>query len=80
MVDFDIFVDAAAPVEGTTYEYNYGDILLKAGSSPVDAGAVLPNINDDYTGSAPDSGCYERGTPKPHYGPRERTVIESEKK
>jgi hypothetical protein len=36
----------------------------------VDAGIRLPNVNDRYTGKAPDLGCYELGEPPPHYGPR----------
>ena len=71
MIDFDIFINAVAPLEGTTYDYNYGDLFLKTGSSPVDTGILLSNINDDYTGSAPDIGCYELGQSKSHYGPRD---------
>jgi hypothetical protein len=36
----------------------------------VDAGVVLPNFNDGFTGKAPDLGCCELGQPLPHYGPR----------
>jgi hypothetical protein len=43
---------------------------LRAGSKAVDAGVVLPNINDDFAGAAPDLGALERGKPEPHYGPR----------
>ncbi len=43
---------------------------LNAGSNAVDAGVVLPNINDDFSGSAPDLGAYEYGKPLPQYGPR----------
>jgi hypothetical protein len=31
---------------------------------------VLPNINDGYTGRAPDLGAFELDRPIPHYGPR----------
>jgi hypothetical protein len=37
----------------------------------IDSGEVLPNINDDYVGSAPDLGAHERGAPPLHYGPRD---------
>jgi hypothetical protein len=37
----------------------------------IDAGALLPTINDDFTGKAPDLGAYELDRPIPHYGPRE---------
>jgi len=70
MVDFEIFVDAEPAEEGRTYEPDFGDFTLRPGSAAVDAGVVLPNINDDYTGAAPDLGCYERGKPEPVYGPR----------
>jgi len=46
------------------------DFRLKPGSPPVDAGIVLPSINDDYTERAPDIGAYESGPPLPLYGPR----------
>jgi hypothetical protein len=36
----------------------------------VDAGVVLPNVNDGYQGRAPDLGAYEVGRPPPQYGPR----------
>jgi hypothetical protein len=36
----------------------------------VDAGARLPNINDGFAGRAPDLGAYEKGRPRPRYGPR----------
>ncbi len=36
----------------------------------IDAALALPNVNDDYNGAAPDIGPYEKGSPKPHYGPR----------
>jgi hypothetical protein len=31
---------------------------------------ILPNINDDFEGKAPDAGAIEFGKPLPHYGPR----------
>jgi hypothetical protein len=31
---------------------------------------ALPNVNDDFGGSAPDLGAYEIDAPLPHYGPR----------
>ena len=36
----------------------------------VDAGMLLPNVNDGYTGRAPDLGAWELGRPVPVYGPR----------
>lgn len=47
------------------------NLTLEAGCSAIDAGAVLPNINEDFVGKAPDLGAYEHGRALPHYGPRE---------
>jgi len=46
------------------------DLRLSANCEAVDAGVVLPNVNDGHQGSAPDLGAYELGRPLPHYGPR----------
>jgi len=46
------------------------DLRLHAESPAVDAGVVIPTINDDFTGAAPDLGAYELGQAVPHYGPR----------
>lgn len=43
---------------------------LKAGCAGIDAGQILPNINDGFVGAAPDLGAYELGQPLPVYGPR----------
>jgi hypothetical protein len=47
------------------------DFRLKAGSKAIDAGVVLPTINDGFTGKAPDLGAIEYGTEPLHYGPRQ---------
>jgi hypothetical protein len=36
-----------------------GDFRLPAGSALMDRGVMLPGINDDYSGNAPDIGAYE---------------------
>ena len=46
------------------------DLRISPGSAAEDAAMLLPNINDDFTGNAPDIGAYEIGKPLPHYGPR----------
>ena len=51
-------------------------MTLKADCNAVDAGIVLPNINDDFGGSGPDLGAYEVGAPLPIYGPREPVALE----
>ncbi|MEA2064486.1 MAG: right-handed parallel beta-helix repeat-containing protein [Gemmatimonadota bacterium] len=46
------------------------DLRIKPGSAAVDAAVYIPNVNDNYTGKAPDLGAYELGREPPHYGPR----------
>lgn len=48
-------------------------MTLQDSCPAVDAGVVLPNLNDAFTGTAPDMGAFERGQPDPHYGPRAPT-------
>ncbi|MFC1609688.1 nitrous oxide reductase family maturation protein NosD [Myxococcota bacterium] len=49
-------------------------VTLADGCNAVDAGEVLPNINDGYVGDGPDLGAHEQGAPAQHYGPRATTV------
>ena len=49
---------------------------LKPGCNAVDAGQVVPNVNEDFTGEAPDLGAFEVGRPLPHYGPRDPNTAE----
>lgn len=49
-------------------------LTLQQGCTAIDAGVVLPNINDGYSGTAPDIGAYEVGNSLPRYGPRTNTV------
>lgn len=72
-VDFDIFAKLSPPDPKNEFAvYHAMDLNfdLKAGSKAVDAGLVLPTLNDDFTGRAPDLGALELGKPAPHYGPR----------
>ncbi|MCD6404850.1 MAG: right-handed parallel beta-helix repeat-containing protein, partial [Planctomycetes bacterium] len=46
------------------------DLRPKPGCGAIDAGQVIPNINDNFVGSAPDLGAYEAWQDLPHYGPR----------
>jgi hypothetical protein len=61
-------VDPATPSK--VYDPNQLDFSLQEGSAAVDAGVVLYNINDGFTGRAPDLGALEVGEAIPHYGPR----------
>ncbi len=73
LVDYNVFVKVNAPnKDDPQHLYNPADFdfRLKAGSAAIDAGELLPTINDDFTGRAPDLGAYEFNRPLPHYGPR----------
>lgn len=73
LVDFNVFVNVKKPDPNDPqhlYNPEDYDFRLRPGSAAVDAGVVLPTINDEYTGKAPDLGAFETGTPRLHYGPR----------
>jgi hypothetical protein len=73
LVDYSDFVRVSAPDPQDPrrfYKPDEFDFTLRAGSKAIDAGVVLPNINDGFTGRAPDLGAWERGRPTPVYGPR----------
>jgi len=73
MLDFDIFQKVTMPdVKDPQHLYSPEDFdfRLKTGSAAIDAGEVLPTINDGFSGRAPDLGAFELGAPLPHYGPR----------
>ncbi len=73
IVDYDIFqnVKKSDPEnKNTLYDPRDFDFRLKPDSKAVDAGCVLPNINDGYSGKAPDLGACETGAPEVVYGPR----------
>ena len=36
----------------------------------VDAGELIPGVNDQFEGAAPDMGAFEFGGKRPHFGPR----------
>ncbi|MFN7650888.1 MAG: hypothetical protein ACK5UT_25640 [Acidobacteriota bacterium] len=72
-VDYDIFESLLAPDLKRRYHvYHAMDLnfRLRPGAKAVDAGQVLPTVNDGFTGRAPDLGALEAGRPEPHYGPR----------
>jgi len=71
-VDFDIFAKLTPPEPAKPYAvYHAMDLnfALKPNSKAVDAGMLIPTVNDDFTGRAPDLGAWESGAPVPHYGP-----------
>ncbi len=73
LLEYDIFEKVSALTTenpGRLHDANDSDFRLRAGSKAVDAGMVLPNVNDGYRGRSPDLGAYEYGEAIPHYGPR----------
>lgn len=84
-VDYDIFINASPP-EFAQFRERLGslgkvfpiyhpaefDFRLHPLSKAVDAGCILPNVNDGFAGKAPDLGAYESGQDLPHYGPRKQ--------
>jgi hypothetical protein len=72
-IDYEIFENLAPPdLKKRHHVYHAMDLnfRLKPDSKAVDAGVVLPTINDGFTGKAPDLGALEVGQKEPHYGPR----------
>lgn len=65
-------VDAALPSAwDVAVEPGSRDLRLLPGVAAVDAGALLPNLNDPFpSDGAPDAGAFELGHPLPRYGPR----------
>jgi hypothetical protein len=74
LVDFDVFKNVRPPDPNkphAIYEIGAQDFSLRAGSKAIDTGCILPNVNDDFAGRAPDLGALELGRPTPIYGPRQ---------
>lgn len=78
LLDIGVFVDAEEPPMGPylgdggyppPYEPGSQDLRLRTGSLAQNRGVYLANINNGYTGTAPDLGAYEIGKPLPQYGP-----------
>lgn len=73
LIGYDVF-EQAAPVDMTAprrvLDYSTLDLRLRRGAVAIDRGVALPNINDGFSGTAPDIGAFEAGQPLPVYGPR----------
>jgi hypothetical protein len=74
-LDYDVFVnvtklDRDPKTVQRLYDFKDFDFRLKPGSAAIDRGVVIPNINDGFSGKAPDLGALEAGQPLPTYGPR----------
>lgn len=66
-------LNVPGPAPATTIPPQHA--TLSPGCNAVDAGQSLPNINDGFSGAAPDLGAFEIGQALPHYGPRSADVI-----
>jgi len=75
LVDMNVFEGVEFP-NPPVPERKPPDLRLRPGCAAVDAGTRIPNVNDDFTGLAPDLGAYELGREVPHYGPRPEGVDE----
>jgi hypothetical protein len=74
-LDYDVFVnvpklDRDPKTVQRLYDFKTLDFRLKPGATAVDRGIALPNVNDGFTGKAPDLGALEVGRALPVYGPR----------
>jgi hypothetical protein len=54
--------------------YSPVDLRLQARSKAIDAGQLLPGMNDGFAGAGPDLGAHELGEALPHYGPRQKSI------
>ncbi len=77
IVDYDVFEDLMKPVhalEGGLPSPVYHAVDLNFRLNPkgkaVDAGVVIPNVNDGFNGKAPDLGALEVGSDPVIYGAR----------
>jgi hypothetical protein len=76
LVDYDVFVNVprldAQDIRTVQKVHKAEDVdfRLKPASAAVDRGIALPNVNDGFTGQAPDLGALELGRPLPQFGPR----------
>ncbi|MGB3527724.1 MAG: hypothetical protein WBB35_00135, partial [Saprospiraceae bacterium] len=69
----ELFIHVPLPdpaLKGHIYPVAGYDFRLKPSSRAIDAGCLLPNINDEYLGKAPDLGALEHGGMGMEYGPR----------
>ena len=76
-VDYDIFENLQkanpSPVgskPGPVYYAVDLNFKLKPTGKAVNAGVSIPNVNDNFTGKAPDLGALEVGSPAVIYGAR----------
>ncbi len=72
-LDYDIFEKLAPPTGHSRHDvYHAMDLnfKLKPASKAIDAGVLIPTVNENFSGKAPDLGALEAGQPQTHWGPR----------
>lgn len=76
-IDYDVFEDLEKPIhafeDGVPYPvYHAVDLNFKLNPNgkAVDAGVIIPNVNDNFNGKAPDLGAIEVGGTRETYGAR----------
>lgn len=72
-VDYDVFENLRPPDPSNRHAvYHAMDLnfRLNPHGAAVDAGVIIPTVNEDFTGNGPDLGALELGQSEPHYGPR----------
>jgi MYXO-CTERM domain-containing protein len=69
-VDMSIFATPPAFPSNPYPPKPVADLRLAAGAAAVDKGVVIPGLDEDFAGTAPDLGAYEVGAALPTYGPR----------
>ena len=72
-----IFASGLVPPDSYRTTMTPPDTTLDAASDAVDAGFLLPNVNDGFTGAAPDLGALEVDCPRPLFGIRPEGVDET---
>ena len=80
-IDYDVFENLQKPIQapigtalgnmpGPVYHAVDLNFNLNPKGKAVDAGVVIPNVNDGFNGKAPDLGALEVGSPPVIYGAR----------
>ncbi len=72
-INYDIFESLKQPKPNDRHAVYHAtdlDFRLSPEGKAVDAGVVIPTVNEGFSGRAPDLGALEAGKPAPVYGPR----------
>ncbi|WP_205665218.1 right-handed parallel beta-helix repeat-containing protein [Caldimonas tepidiphila] len=69
-IGLNAFAASVAYPSAPMTQYAMPDLRLKAGAAAENKAIRIPNVNDSFTGTAPDMGAFEVGAAMPVYGPR----------